>query len=86
MNFPVVQLLTKEAQYTSDSRYIPLSLSLSLQIAAAAAGADFFPFPFFAFVLWALVSRKGRQFVISSLPLDGIFFQQHRVKGTRLSK
>jgi hypothetical protein len=55
MNFPVVQLLTKEAQYTSDSRFSPLSLSL--QIAAAAAGADFFLFPFFAFVLGSCLAK-----------------------------
>lgn len=81
MNFPVVQLLTKEAQYTSDSRFSPLAFSLFrfLQIAARGGGGwcRFFLFRFFVFVCAraaALVSeRGGTQFVISSLPLDGIF-------------
>lgn len=71
MNFPVVQLLTKEAQYTSDSRFSPLSLSADCGRAGGGGCCRFFSF--FLFCAGALVSRKGRQFVISSLPLDGIF-------------
>lgn len=89
MNFPVVQLLTKEAQYTSDSRFSPLAFSLSLSTDCG-GWCRFFIFRFFAFVCAraaALVlERGGTQFVISSLPLDGIFSAAPHLKGTRLSK